>query len=343
MNCRVSVIVPVYNCKNYLSRAVDSVLSQKDFSLDELILIDDGSTDGSGEICDSYKNHHSNIKVIHQKNSGVSAARNAGIKASKGEWIFFLDSDDYLFGENVFEKLLQFSEADLINGKHKCNTKTDDNFDVCFIDGIYKKQDIFEQLNEILVSRQVFYPCWSRLYKRSIIEKYDVKFPVNVKFAEDMVFVYTYLKYCNTIAFSKDEIYFYYVNTDNATFVVPKSFDVYLYIYNWQMHYFKELDVLTETVFKQLNSVFVYKSFVSLKIAADSLKFFESVKYINEILNNNLFFDLYLKERMTFDYSLDKLIDKYIKSKNAMFVMLSVRFFSFKSKVFRLLKGDNNG
>lgn len=343
MNCRVSVIVPVYNCKNYLCRAVDSVISQSDFSLDELILIDDGSTDGSAEICDSYKNSHSNIKVIHQNNSGVSVARNAGLKAAEGEWIFFLDSDDYLLNDNVFRKLLRFSDADLINGKHKCNTKTDENFDAFFNVGIYKKQYINEKLNKILIGRQLFYTCWSRLYKRSIIEKYDVKFPVNVRYAEDMVFVYTYLKFCNTIAFTNEEIYFYCVNTDNTTFVVPKSFDVNFYIYNWQKLYFEEMGILSEVLLKQLNSVFVYKSFISLKIAADSLSLLKGVKYINEILNNDLLCDLYLNEGMTFDYSLDKLIDKYIKSKNSLMIFLSVRFFSFKSKIFGLLKGDNNG
>ncbi|RHP33332.1 glycosyltransferase family 2 protein [Lachnotalea sp. AF33-28] len=91
----ISVIVPVYNVTNYISRCVESVLCQsmQDF---ELILVDDGSTDGSGEICDSYANKDDRICVIHQENQGLSAARNRGLKEAKGEYIAFIDSDDYI-------------------------------------------------------------------------------------------------------------------------------------------------------------------------------------------------------------------------------------------------------
>ena len=86
----ISVIVPVYNVTNYISRCVESVLCQsmQDF---ELILVDDGSTDGSGEICDSYANKDDRICVIHQENQGLSAARNRGLKEAKGEYIAFID------------------------------------------------------------------------------------------------------------------------------------------------------------------------------------------------------------------------------------------------------------
>lgn len=84
MNCKVSVIIPVYNCIKYLDKAVTSVISQTEFDSTELILVDDGSTDGSEKLCDSYAAKYDNIFVIHQKNSGVSVARNAGLDAAKG-------------------------------------------------------------------------------------------------------------------------------------------------------------------------------------------------------------------------------------------------------------------
>lgn len=341
MKYRVSVIVPVYNCAKYLLRALDSVVTQKDFYLDELILVDDGSIDGSGEICDDYQSKYPNIKVIHQQNSGVSVARNEGIKKAEGEWIFFLDSDDYIL-DGAFTRMLEYAQSDIICCKYISNIKENNNFDIFFDVGVYAIDEIKESLNSALINSQIFYTCWSRLYKKSIVDEFHIEFPANVKFAEDMVFVYEYLKHCHTIAFSKDCVYYYYVNTDNATSVVPRSFDVYLYIYNWQKSYFDEMGTLTDTLYNQLISVFTYKAFVSLKIAAESLPFFDSVKYLSYILNNAVFKDLYFKSNMSFSYKLDILLDRCIKKNNPLLIAFFVRFYCFKSKVYRLLKGDKN-
>ncbi len=94
MSCKVSVIIPVYNCIKYLEKAIKSVISQTEFNSIELILVDDGSSDGSERICDEYSAKYPNLIAIHQINSGVSVARNMGISSAKGEYIAFLDSDD---------------------------------------------------------------------------------------------------------------------------------------------------------------------------------------------------------------------------------------------------------
>ena len=91
----ITIVIPVYNVKNYLCECIDSVLNQK-FHDYEIILVDDGSTDGSGKLCDDYKMNNSKITVIHQKNAGLSEARNAGLKIAKGDYVYFLDSDDYI-------------------------------------------------------------------------------------------------------------------------------------------------------------------------------------------------------------------------------------------------------
>ncbi len=116
----ISVIIPVYNVEKYLRECVDSVLSQT-YKSYEIILVDDGSTDGSGEICDEYAEKHSNVSVIHKANSGPSATRNVGIKLAKGEYIYFLDSDDYIVPA-AFEKLVHIAE--------------NENADIVFFDGI---------------------------------------------------------------------------------------------------------------------------------------------------------------------------------------------------------------
>ena len=113
---KLSIIIPVFNVEQYLGKCVDSLLAQ-DYDNYEIILVDDGSTDGSGAICDSYVSiddrcidYRCDIKVVHQSNAGLSAARNAGIKAAKGEYVMFVDSDDYI-DNHILEKLVNFGKS----------------------------------------------------------------------------------------------------------------------------------------------------------------------------------------------------------------------------------------
>ena len=104
-NVVISVIVPVYNAEKYLSRCIDSILVQR-FNDLELLLIDDGSKDGSGKICDEFAEKDKRIKVFHKVNGGVSSARNYGLEKSNGEYVTFVDADDYLLPETITEQLL---------------------------------------------------------------------------------------------------------------------------------------------------------------------------------------------------------------------------------------------
>ena len=116
---KLSIIIPVYNVELYLPQAVESVLAQsfRDF---ELILVDDGATDGSGEICDRYAGEDSRVKVIHQKNAGVSAARNAGVAAAQGEYIGFTDSDD-IIERDMYQRMIALAQrynAEVVQCEH---------------------------------------------------------------------------------------------------------------------------------------------------------------------------------------------------------------------------------
>lgn len=335
MSCRVSVIIPVYNCVSFLSRAVESVVNQEDFFLDELILVDDGSDDGSSDICDSYRNKYSNIKVIHQKNAGVSSARNVGIVAADGEWVFFLDSDDYIL-PGAFKNLLEYSDADLISGKHISNKVFIEDAYYSFAEGTYRVDCDKDKLNRVLIYSNTFYNCWSRLFRKSIITEHSIEFPVNIKIAEDMVFVYSYLKHCKTLAFADEEIYYYYVNADNTTSVVHRSFDVIYYIYCWQSEYFGRED----SIQKQLDSVFVYKSFMSIKTSAFYMKCKTAISYLSEIVNNQVFYNCYLKEDYKkFSCKTDKLFDKYIRNKKPEMLYLVILLCKLKSKMIKFIGG----
>lgn len=110
MNHKVSIVIPVYNVEEYLRECIDSVLRQTYSNL-EIILVDDGSTDNSGTICEEYKKTDSRIKAIHRENGGLSAARNTGMEAATGEYIYFLDSDDYIVDVTI-ERLISTAQAE---------------------------------------------------------------------------------------------------------------------------------------------------------------------------------------------------------------------------------------
>ncbi len=340
MKCKVSVIVPVYNCKSLLNNAVDSVINQNDFNENEIILIDDGSTDGSSEICDEYGAQYRNIKVIHQKNSGVSVARNNGIKHAEGEWLFFLDSDDYLL-DDAFEKMLAKSNADFICANYDSNASERSSFESVIECGKYKTKQIKEQIEELLSSNnQFFFTCWSKLFKRSFVVDNNIEFPVDRKYAEDMVFVYTYLRFCETISFVDDSAYFYYVNDNNATSIILNSFDTVYFVYVWQTEYFKDIGSYNEKIRSRLVSVFLYGTFLSLKTAAMYLGYKDSVKYIKHILSNDDFYSLYVNgdDYKTFKTPADAMLDKFIRKKNAFLIYFLYKVIKLKSLFVRFLR-----
>lgn len=169
----ISVIVPVYNVEPYIAECIESIQNQSYQHL-EIILVNDGSTDDSGDICDQYAAYDNRIKVIHQENAGLSAARNAGIEVSTGDYIAFVDSDDYI-GITVYEdmlKLMKDHNLDIIEFtafRDKGGT---------IIEGCNDGQlEIFDKDDALqLAMHDCFVAAWSKLYKRSAIG--DVRFPI---------------------------------------------------------------------------------------------------------------------------------------------------------------------
>lgn len=213
---KVSIIVPVYNVEKYLKRCVDSILAQT-FTDFELILVDDGSTDESGDICDKLKQLDNRILVVHKVNKGVSAARNTGIDMATGEFIMFVDSDDYIDAV-MLEKMLEYIGADCIvsglrfvdtfqrnikecNEVPFCNVKIKD-----FIHKYYKEMD-----DKLLLSGP-----YNKLYKKKIVDVNKLRFNTNISICEDGLFVAEYLDKCQTIS-NIDKCYYNYVqyNSNN--------------------------------------------------------------------------------------------------------------------------------
>jgi glycosyltransferase involved in cell wall biosynthesis len=182
---KISVIIPVYNVENYLCKCIDSVLQQT-YSNIEIILIDDGSDDGSGIICDEYAKQDSRIVVIHQENSGLSSARNTGLDHATGDWIAFLDSDDWIQPE-MYEILFHLAEdynADISS----CQTRfcrSGEAEPIIYDDNAVSIFTSEEMINELLTQQKVRFEVWNKLWKRALIG--DIRFKIG-QVSEDIYF-----------------------------------------------------------------------------------------------------------------------------------------------------------
>lgn len=217
MHWKVSVIVPAYNVEKYIHRCVESILKQS-YRNFELILVDDGSTDHSGRICDEYEKKDNRIRVIHQKNAGLSGARNTGIHYSTGDFLFFVDSDDYV-SHYLLEKVLAAfakSEADMIqfNGQSVYGTKLDGLF------GYYipRYMDNTEFLRNWFLLGEDSHAC-KRAYRRSSYP--NLTFPLGLSF-EDLYINTSSLLQAKKLCAIPDVLY-YYENEEHGSITQIKS------------------------------------------------------------------------------------------------------------------------
>lgn len=217
MEQKISIIIPVYNVEKHLSRCIESILKQT-FRNIEIILIDDGSSDKCPQICDLYAKRDPRIKVIHKENAGAGIARNSGIELATGKFISFVDSDDYI-APNMFEKLYNEIEHKDVDAVF-CNY-----YEVFDTGQRIKKLDIKnnhiiknEEINTFYYSIISFFRpvVWRALFKADILLKYDLKFVSEREvLSEDKFFLLDYLKFCNSLAFITDCLYYYYINTNS--------------------------------------------------------------------------------------------------------------------------------
>lgn len=200
----ISVIVPVYNGERYLSACIESVLAQS-YADTELIIVDDGSTDSSGTIADRYARDYSGIKVIHCENGGMSAARNVGIEASTGEYVYFLDSDDMMHPEALACLFQAFEDmgVDLVIGSavigETYNIKRTHNM-------AYSLMLPEEVIKNSLYQNGILHAPWGKLYKKNLLDK--VRFTNGLCY-EDLDFFYRYCLLCDRIAVTFEKLYFY--------------------------------------------------------------------------------------------------------------------------------------
>lgn len=212
----ISVIVPVYNVEPYVAECIESIQNQTYMNL-EIILVNDGSTDASGDICDKYAAYDERIQVIHKENAGVSAARNTGIESANGDYIGFVDSDDYI-APTMYEDMLKLMvehDLDIIECTAFRNNG-DTNIEGC-------NDGSLEIFNRDEALKMAMYDCfvavWSQLYKRRVIS--DVRFPVGRKF-EDSAVSYLFIANTKRVGHINRCLYYYRLNPNSTT---QTSFD----------------------------------------------------------------------------------------------------------------------
>lgn len=210
----VCVIVPVYNSEEYLHTCIKSIMDQS-YNNIEILLIDGCSTDNSGKICDEYAVSDKRVMVIHKKDNGPAEARNTGIKNSKGEFIFFLDSDDYIEIDAIKLLIDSYKEhkADLIIGDFKKikNGIVENRNDISLSGNkLLTKRDLTDYSRSYLKKPNrylLFAFSWGRLFKSSIIKNNNIFFNVDLHTFEDVAFNFDYLNYTNEAFFLKQPIY----------------------------------------------------------------------------------------------------------------------------------------
>ncbi len=209
----ISVIIPVYNAEKTISKCIDSVLCQS-YQNFEILLINDGSPDNSEEVCLRYAESDERIRYIKKENGGVSTARNLGIDEAKGEYISFIDSDDWIELDTlkVLLESASATNADIViprsrmvfcdaQGNFEKNVYNEDNFDL-----VVTKETLRDEFENLRKSWALYSTC-GRLYKKELLERYSLRFDKEIKVLEDLCFNLSFVKYAEAISHISDVVY----------------------------------------------------------------------------------------------------------------------------------------
>ena len=293
----VSIIVPVYNAQRYLENCVQSILAQtyRDF---QLILVNDGSTDESGNLCDGFASRDSRVTVIHQKNAGVSAARNTGLAVTSGEWVCFVDADDTLLPQMLEQTVgtaCQHGVDMVIFDPYVCEGDKISVDSLHFFPEstmVYKKEITPERL------RYMAGTVWRVLYSREVLRRNNLKFDSTLPLSEDRIFNIEAMGCCEKLYYLRQPLYRYWINPGSAVRKYrPDMLDVVL-----NTHHRMEQTLRTywgETylpIYERVNLVdgallCVYNVFSP----QSTLSFKEKYAQVKQIVNNLQFWKAYEK------------------------------------------------
>lgn len=243
----ISIIIPVYNAGKYLPQCLDSVVNQTYKNI-EVILVNDGSSDGSETICQRYANDYPHINYIKRENAGASASRNYGVGIAKGEYIFFLDSDDYLKADCLANMVDVANTGKLVVTGYILDDVT--------LNSIYIPQQYdgcYNSVKEFLLEFNKYFATkfnfpWGKLFRKDIIIKNCIRFIEGMSLSEDVLFNIEYYKHCSKGVILLEDKGYYYRQSDNSTLSKrfnPKMFEWNETAYSIIRDYLKEQDAMT--------------------------------------------------------------------------------------------------
>ena len=247
---KLTIIVPAYNSGKTISKCIDSIIQSKSDEF-ECIIVNDGSIDNTKEIVENYANNYNQIRLINTNNKGVSNARNIGLYEAKGEYITFIDSDDYYFNYSIdliLEKLIV--DADMYIFSYLLNKQGS------YINKIFDSKiiDKRECIKNHVVDNVDLNTCWGKIYKKEIIIKNKVIFPIKQKIGEDAIFVLSYLSFCENIAFFSEMILVYNFISGNT---------MSNYKIDWFNDYIEELHVREKiTIALGIDYMNIYSNYI---------------------------------------------------------------------------------
>lgn len=296
----LSIIVPVYKAEKYLNRCVDSILAQT-YKKTEVLLIDDGSPDKSGAICDEYAEKDNRVRVFHKPNGGVSSARNFGLKEATGEYIGFVDADDYI-DPSMYDVLLsnlKKYDADI----SICGFFQEDPngiFHRYWNENITTTFNKEEQIVNLLSNK--FYRCsiWDRIFKRELIEK--IYFDESKKHYEDLIFDYEAIKNSKKAIYTSDPLYYYCANQYSASSVAfnDGTMDI---VYSFE-YVLEDIKYNIPKIYKIAKKEYIRNNIMCLGMAVSSGYYKkESVKYLQKNVKKNLLFYLFTKTAFAYKYN----------------------------------------
>ena len=341
MNYSVSVIIPVYNAEEYLEECIKSIVSSSVFSNIEVILIDDGSKDKSGKICDSFSEKYENIKTYHIENGGVSNARNFGLNKSDGEYVTFCDADDYYIN-GILEKALialRDNKPDLLFYDFLYEQEKDLTVRYPFLKNItLKNRDDIAEIFMFMIRDESLNSVWNKFFKRTVLSDNILSFKLGQKYGEDRDFVLSFLSVCKTAFYLPEVGYFYrYVKTS----AVNKSrTDYFDNIYNeviFKSEMSKNFDLDAKEAERCIEEKALHQ-IISRTFAASMNDFSSFKASLYKLFENEFLMKiLYSSRDASFQNFAYEKIFYYLLSKKVFFCWCFIKWLKFKEQIYKLI------
>lgn len=333
MDVKVSVIIPVYNCEKYLGDCIESLINQT-LQECEFIFVNDGSKDKSEEIIKKYADKDERIILINQKNSGVSVARNVGIKKAVGEYIGFVDADDYVESD-YYEKLYNTVKNNncsivICDWKSQLNGKESEFILPFTKNKVMNKKDIEDKIYPFFIKEDSLNSVWNKLYESSILNNNKIEFPIGLDLGEDGLFNVRAFTYCNRCFFMDYSGYFYREVDGSATRNVIKKdyFKRALNVYESNLKEYDKWSIKKDEI-EKLKAIKFLNVVIGLTyiyfVPNENNKLKDRYLYVKNMINNeevsrniNIYYEEIIKNKGGYE---KKIID-FIKGKNTLGIYL---------------------